>query len=315
MTDSTGRITLRDATLREGLDTPNVAFSDDQKVRIARQLARAGVVEAEVVAPSRVSRDLGIVRRFREEGIGLKASGLIYAHKGDCASEVEEASALLDHFDLLMPVSPERPPADNETKLRVLDDALAHARRFHTNFGAGFPHSLQCDPAFLFEIAEVAVRGGARRIVVYDTNGSGDPFAVASLLRAFGERQLDAAVFFHAHNDLGLATANSLAAVMAGAVGLDVTVNGLGDRAGNASLEQVALALHLKGFETGVELHELRALSSLVEKESGVAVSKLAPVVGEYVLWHRSPSHLRTPGLFEAFDPELIQSNRKVDDS
>lgn len=315
MKDPIGRVTLRDATLREGLDTPNVVFSLEQRIRIARHLAQARVTVAEVVAPSRVSQDLGFVRKLRDEGIVLKTSGLIYAYSPDCAREVEEASASLDHFDLLMPLSKERPPEDRGTKLRMLQEALTRARDLHSDVGAGFPHSLQCDPEFLLEISEAAVQHGARRIVVYDTNGSGDPFAIASLTRRLCDRKLGAAVFFHAHNDLGLATANSLAAVMAGAVGLDVTVNGLGDRAGNASLEQVALALHLRGFDTGIELRELRTLSGVVERESGVAVSKLAPVVGEYALWHRSPSHLRKPGLFEAFDPQLILSNRKVDDS
>ena len=315
MSDATSRVTLRDATLREGLDTPNVAFSAEQRIRIARHLARARVSEVEVVAPSRVSQDLEFVRRLRAEGIDLKTSGLIYAYSPNCAREIEEASASLDHFDLLMPVSPERAPEDSESKIRMLQDALSHANRLHSDVGAGFPHSLQCDPAFLVEISRAAVQHSARRIVVYDTNGSSDPFAVAALIRRLCEQELGASVFFHAHNDLGLATANSLAAVVAGAVGLDVTVNGLGDRAGNASLEQVALALHLKGFDTGVDLQELRPLSSLVEEESGVVVSKLAPVVGEYALWHRSPSHLRKPGLFEAFDPQLILSHRKVDDS
>lgn len=309
------RIVLRDATLREGLDTPNVRFDDAQKLAIARALVAAGVTKAEVVAPSRVSKDLAFVRILRDEGIDLRASGLIYAYGPDCAQEIEQARAVLDHLDVLLPVSLERPPDGRDAKLRTLDEALACAARFQADVGAGFPHSLQCDPDFLSEIAALAVARGARRLVIYDTNGSGDPFKVSSLVAELRARQPAVDIFFHAHNDLGLATANALAAATAGAAGLDVTVNGLGDRAGNASLEQVAMLLHLQGFETGVRLQELRALSSVVEVESGVSVSKLAPVVGEYVLWHRSPSHLRKPGLFEAFDPALVRSDRKIDDS
>jgi homocitrate synthase NifV len=315
MSDATRRVTLRDATLREGLDTPNVSFSTEQRVRIARALERAGVVEAEVVAPSRVEKDLEFVRALRDAGVALRTSGLIYAYATDAAREIEIASSALDHFDLLMPVSPERAPESRDEKLRTLDDALALARRAHADFGAGFPHSLQCDPEFLFEIAAAASAAGARRIVVYDTNGASDPFAVASLIHTLRDRKLDAEIFFHAHNDLGMATANALAAVASGAVGLDVTANGLGDRAGNAALEQVAMALYLKGYETGIRLDELGALSRTVEEESGVAVSKLAPVIGEYVLWHKSPSHLRKPGLFEAFDPALVRSDRRIDGS
>lgn len=309
------RVTLRDATLREGLDTPNVSFTAAQRVVIARALARAGVVEAEMVAPSRVTGDLEFVGAVRAAGIKLQCSGLIYAYAKDCFGEIDRAAPALDHIDLLMPVSPERAPETREAKLRMLDDALAHATQRHADVGAGFPHSLQVDPGFLCEIAALAVQRGARRIVVYDTNGGSDPAAVTALVTTLRARVAGANVYFHAHNDLGLATANALAAVAAGARGLDVTVNGLGDRAGNAALEQVAMALHLKGIETGMDLRELGALCGTVADASGVAVAKLAPVVGEYVHWHRSPSHLRKPGLFEAFDPALVRSARKIDGS
>jgi len=123
---------------------------------------------------------------------------------------------------------------------------------------------------------------------------------------------LEVPLFFHGHNDLGMGTANSLAAVYAGADGLDVTINGLGDRAGNASLEQVVLSLHLKGFETGIILKDLKSLSESVEEASGLRVSKLAPVVGSHVFIHKSPGHLESPDLFEAFDPQLVGSKREL---
>ena len=119
-------------------------------------------------------------------------------------------------------------------------------------------------------------------------------------------------VFFHGHNDLGLAAANAFAAVRAGADGLDVTVNGLGDRAGNASLEQVAMILHLRGIRTGIRLETLTRLSGAVGRESGIAVSPLAPVVGAFVATHKSPGHLEIPELFEAFDPALVGVRRNI---
>jgi homocitrate synthase NifV len=171
---------------------------------------------------------------------------------------------------------------------------------------------MQTDLPFLLEISQCAAREGAKRVTIYDTNGSADPFSVHALVERL-RSEIDVAIFFHGHNDLGLATANALAAVRAGADGLDVTVNGLGDRAGNASLEQVALALHLGGFPTGVNLRSLKKMSEIVEKESGVPVSKLAPVVGEFILHHKSPSHLKDPDLFEAFDPQILAMERKID--
>jgi isopropylmalate/homocitrate/citramalate synthase len=213
-----------------------------------------------------------------------------------------------------MPVSPKRKPHDSNTKISLLLDALAYSLRYHSDVGVGFPHSTQVEVEFLFEISKEAVKNGAKRVTIYDTNGSSDPFSTLNLVKQL-RTNLDVTLFFHGHNDLGLATANSLAAVYAGVDGLDVTVNGLGDRAGNASLEQVVLGLYLKGFNTGVKLEDLRRLSKTVEEESGVEVSKLAPVVGEYIFSHKSPSHLDNPGLFEPFDPQLVDSYRKLDES
>jgi homocitrate synthase NifV len=301
--------------LREALDTPGVNFTVGQKLGIARLVAGAGVVEVEVVAPSRVSKDLEFVRALRDENIALKTSGLVYANGTDRVREVEEAAKWLDHFDLLMPVSAERAPHDGADKIRLVRETLAHATAVHGDVGAGFPHSTQCDAGFLVEIATAAIGAGAKRITVYDTNGSANPFGVRDLIARLRERAPGVSVFFHGHNDLGIATANALAAVLAGADGLDVTVNGLGDRAGNASLEQVAMGLHLAGFTTGIRLEALRTLSAAVEKESGVTISRLAPVVGEYALCHKSPSHLHRPGLFEAFDPRLILGDRKLVES
>ena len=224
------------------------------------------------------------------------------------------AHASVDRFDLLMPLSPRRPPADPRAKTDVLLAALAAAASDRCEVGVGFPHSTQVAPAVVRAIARAAVRAGASRVTVYDTNGSADPFAVRALLADL-TRRLPVPVFFHGHNDLGLATANSLAAVLAGARGLDVTVNGLGDRAGNASLEQVVMALQLRGYATGVDPAHLREASALVEDLSGVAVSKLAPVVGEFVFAHRSPGHLPVPAEFEAFAPETVGASRRLDRS
>ncbi|HKW66422.1 MAG TPA: LeuA family protein [Terriglobales bacterium] len=308
------RIVLKDATLREGLDTPKVFFSPAQKWRIARELEAAGVSEAEIVAPSRVLSDLEDARVFKEKGLSIRLSGLIYSKTGDCDREIEAASRILDRFDLLMPASPKRAPFEAEEKLRLLKQAVNQAAAHGADFGVGFPHCFHANPALLTELAEDAVRGGAQRITLYDTNGSRDPFEVHNFVTLI-KNKVRVPIFFHGHNDLGMATANSVGAVQAGADGLDVTVNGLGDRAGNAPLEQVVAALYLKGYLTGVRLEEIKGLCAKIAAESGVDIAKLAPVVGEYVCWHRSPSHLRNPSLFEAFDPELFRVTRQLTES
>ena len=305
-------VVLRDSTLREGLDTPTVFFSLPARLRIAAALAAAGVPEVEIVAPSRVRDDLRVAEKVAAKGLRLRTSGLVYANRPECPGEVESASQLLDHVDLLMPLSPERQPHGRREKIAVLRTMLEPWARRDVEVGAGFPHALQVPADFVLAIAKQAVMAGAQRITIYDTNGSGDPFTVQQLVGGL-VAELRVPVFFHAHNDLGLATANAFAAVHAGAAGLDVTANGLGDRAGNTSLEQIALVLQSRGWMTGVDLGALKGLSRLVEKLSRVGVSKLAPVVGEYVFAHKSPSHLYVPTEFEAFAPELIGARRRID--
>lgn len=302
---------IKDSTLREGLDVPDVNFSLGQKLEIARLLDQACVPEIEVVAPGKVFEDLEFVKRLKEERLRIKTSGLVYVYNPQYQVEIKEASRFLNRFDLLMPVSPKRRPYDKNVKISHLLEALSFSLNYLPEVGVGFPHSTQTEIDFLLEIGRESVNGGARRITIYDTNGNSDPFEIYALVKRLKDDS-DVPLFFHGHNDLGLATANSLAAVYAGADGLDVTVNGLGDRAGNASLEQVVLSLHLKGFETVVTLQDLRRLSETVEEESGVKVSKLAPIVGKHIFVHKSPGHLENPDLFEAFDPQIVGFERKL---
>ncbi len=308
----TGRdVILKDSTLREAMDTPGVEFSHTARIEIARLLESSKVVEAEIVAPSRVSADLEIGRMIKARGIGIRTSGLVYANRGEFRAEASEAATVLDRIDLIMPLSEKRNPRRFEDKCSMLADALDFGSTLGIPIGVGFPHSTQSEAEQLQKISGLVAELGASRVTVYDTNGSIEPFALRHLLEELVPT-LEVPVFFHGHNDLGLAVANSWAAVVAGASGLDVTVNGLGDRAGNASLEQLVLLLRLQGIETGIELSELHQASRLVERLSGVAVSKLAPVVGDFVFEHLSPSHLGLPAEFEAYDPEMIGRRRKV---
>jgi homocitrate synthase NifV len=302
---------IRDSTLREGEDVVGVNFPLEKKLKIAQLLDKAQVPEIEVVAPGKVFEDLEFVKRLKEKQLQIRTSGLVYAYNPRCQEEIEEMSRYLSRFDLLMPVSPKRKPYDRNGKIKHLLKALAFSLQYLPDVGVGFPHSTQTEISFLLEIGLESVKKGAKRVTLYDTNGIFDPFTVYDLIKQL-KKGLRVPLFFHGHNDLGLATANSLAAVYAGADGLDVTVNGLGDRAGNASLEQVVLNLYVKGFDTGIVLRDLRKLSKTVEEESGIKVFKLAPVVGEKIFIHKSPSHLGNPELFEAFDPELVGSKRKL---
>lgn len=305
MPSSDRKIIIRDSTLREGLDVPHLTLTLKQKLKIIKYLDNIGIPEIEIVAPNRVLEDLEFAKELRKKGLKLRTSGLVYSYNPRCQKEIEEAASCLDRLDILMPVSPKRKPYDRDTKISLLLDALAYSLRLQSDVGVGFPHSTQTEISFLLKICKGAVEKGAKRITIYDTNGGKDPFEIYGLINKL-KSNLYSLIFFHGHNDLGLATANSLAAVYAGADGLDVTVNGLGDRAGNASLEQVILNLYLKGYNTGIVLQDLEKLSKIVEKASSIPIPKLAPIIGEYAFCHTPLSHQEKPGLFQAFLPEKI---------
>jgi isopropylmalate/homocitrate/citramalate synthase len=284
-----------------------------QKLEIITQLDRAGIPEAEIVAPSRVVEDLGFAKRVKAKETGLRTSGLVFASSLDAIAEMEGAATHLDRFDLVMPLSEKRRPIGGSRKVSTLMEALEQARSMSQDFGVAFPHATQASPLFLLEIAQLATRAGARRVTIYDTNGSSEPFALRMMLEQLVD-EIRVPVFFHSQNDLGLALANSWAAVLAGVAGLGVSSNGIGYRAGGACLEQVAVLLERSGIRTGVELKELSDLAELVARSSGVPLSKLSPVVGEKVFNHTLPSHREHPDQFEAFAPDLVGASRRLID-
>jgi homocitrate synthase NifV len=302
-------VVFRDVTLREGLDTPGVTFDVKARARILRALDRVGVDEAEVVAPANVARDVTLARHLPRHG--LRLSGLVYVNTPHAPKDAEACRGVLDRLDLLMPMSPRRAPAAPAEKTRRLTQVLTEVARTGLEVGAGFPHAFAVDQTALVAIARAAVSAGARRITVYDTSGTAEPFSVYERLSSL-VAAVDVPIFFHGHDDLGLATANAWAAIRAGAAGLDVTVNGLGDRAGNTSLEQAAALLRRHEVSTRLDLARLLPLSRLVAKVSGVPVSPLAPVVGAYAFTHRSPSHLPQPAEFEALPPALLGTRRTL---
>lgn len=181
----------------------------------------------------------------------------------------------------------------------------------------GCEDSSRADPSFLAHVAEAAQRAGATRVRYADTLGILDPFSTHDAIAAL-RRRVDIDIEMHAHDDLGLATANTLAAFRAGATHANTTVNGLGERAGNAPLEEIVMGLrHLHGIDCGIDTHTLPAISALVAEASGRAVAANKSIVGEAVFTHEAGLHvdglLKDPRTYQGFDPaELGRSHRTV---
>jgi len=144
-------------------------------------------------------------------------------------------------------------------------------------------------------------------IVLYDSIGRSDPLETFTAVRGVREA-CGLPVLYHCHNDLGLAAANSLFAVYAGARVIDATINGIGDRAGNAPLEQLAVILRVKGIATGIRLDKLKALSDLIARKAGLPLARYQPIVGDprVIFTHVSPKHKACPRAFAAYDPRLV---------
>lgn len=259
-----GRVLLWDSTLRDFPEPSGEALSDSRKLGIVGQLASAGVAETVIVAPDRVADDIRFSRRVKAEGFEITLSGQVRANSRDAEAEIEQSIEILDRIDLLMPLSEQKLPVGGAKKISVLVDALDFARSRSTQVGVGFLYATEASPLFLLEIAQHTTRAGAQRITLYDTTGEADPFSLRGMLEEL-IAEVRVPVFFHARDHLGLAVANSWAAVLAGVRGLGVSIQGQREGAGNASLEQVAKLLERKNIPTGADSQELAKLGPLLQ--------------------------------------------------
>jgi homocitrate synthase NifV len=290
--DSRDNVWIIDTTLRDGEQAPGVSFDRPAKLAIAQALDRAGIDELEVGTPAMGDRVQEDIRRIAGLGLHCRLSVWCRAHPNDL-----EAAARCQvggvHFSL--PVSDIHLAAlgkDRSWALAQMEMLVHQAGTGFDRVTVGAQDATRADEDFLMAFARRAHAAGAHRLRVADTVGIGRPSTVNRLIRRLRLAAADLDLEFHGHNDMGMATANALSALESGARSVSVTVNGLGERAGNAALEQIVMALRLHpDLDCAMDTSALLSLSRLVARAADRTMAPDQPVVGDRVFTHESGIH------------------------
>ncbi|NLD57848.1 MAG: homoaconitate hydratase [Methanomicrobiales archaeon] len=309
-------VEICDVTLRDGEQTPGVSFSCEEKTEIARMLDTIGIEVIEAGFPIVSAGEKQCVTAIAKLGLDARICCLSRAREQDVAAaldcDVDMVSIFIATSDLHIRHKYKKPREE------VLADALhcidyAHDHGLRVRFAA--EDASRTDPGFLKEMYQRGAEHGADLVSFADTVGCLVPTEMHRIMTDL-VASVDRPICAHCHNDMGCAVANTITAAEAGAFQLHTTVNGIGERSGNAALEEVLVALRMKGGINRYDLSYLTNLSHMVEKYSGVTLPRNKPVTGELAFSHESGIHiaaiLEDPHTYENFPPEMVGGERHI---
>ncbi|WP_319642563.1 2-isopropylmalate synthase [Methanovulcanius yangii] len=315
----TRAVTIFDTTLRDGEQTPGVSFTLDQKIAIAHQLADIGVHVIEAGFPASSVDEKATVRTIASENTGAKICGLARSIRSDVDTAIDCG---VDMVHVFIPTSEVQRrhtiKKSHEEVLAITADIVGYTRDYIGEVMFSAMDATRTPSEDLIEVYRTAVDAGATIINVPDTVGIATPTSMHELVR-FIRNNVDCPIDIHCHNDFGMAVANTVTAAEAGASQVQVTVNGIGERAGNADLAQTVMSLtSIFGMETGIVTERLVETSRMVSRFSGIGIAPTQPVVGDNAFSHESGIHsqgvLSEASTFEPgiMTPEMVGHRRRL---
>jgi 2-isopropylmalate synthase len=310
-------ITIFDTTLRDGEQTPGVSLTVEEKLEIARQLDRLGVDIIEAGTPISSEGEKRAVKEIAKAGLNAEICALARTARVDIdaaiACDVDAVHTFISTSDVQMKYAINMTP---EQVLSATTDSVEYIKSHGLICEFSPMDATRTKMGFLKRVCKAAEEAGADRINIPDTVGVMTPLTMRKLIEEI-KSVVNVPISVHCHNDFGMAVANSLAGVEAGASQIHATVNGLGERAGNAALEEVVMALHLiYNRKTRINTRLLYDTSRLVAKLTGVTMQPNKAIVGENAFAHESGIHTRgvavVPSTFEPIKPELVGRKRRL---
>jgi len=316
------RVSIFDTTLRDGEQSPGCSMNLTEKVRMATKLQELGVDIIEAGFPIASEGDFAAVRAVAAQCTEVKVAALCRTAEQDVARAAEALEyAVHPRIHTFVATSDIHLQHKlKKTRREVIEmtrAAVSQARNYAEEVEFSAEDATRSDVDYLCEVLDAAVDAGASVLNIPDTVGYTTPMEYGRLVERVNERVVrgrDVTISVHCHNDLGLAVANSLAAIEAGARQVECTINGIGERAGNASLEEIVMALHVRAdrlpFETGVNTTELYPTSQLLSSIVGIDVQPNKAIVGRNAFAHEAGIHqhgvINNPLCYEIMTPESV---------